>query len=129
VRPGLLALIILCCALVMGACVRRVHDYTFAVTGLVTAQDGRPLEDAEVTLLVDAPVYEGVTALKSQRLLTNGNGAFMFMYLTGNASTKYSLTIRKEGFEPQTLSGSSPPAAHHSIRLKKAEKTEPSNSR
>jgi hypothetical protein len=78
------------------------------------------LEGVEVILQVDSSVYAGVTALKSQRLLTNNNGTFIFMYLTGNVSTKYSLTIRKEGFEPQTVLGSSPPATHHAIRLKKA---------
>jgi Carboxypeptidase regulatory-like domain len=102
------------------ACVRHVHDYTFDVTGFVTAEDGSPWEGVEVILQVDSSVYAGVTALKSQRLLTNNNGTFIFMYLTGNVSTKYSLTIRKEGFEPQTVSGSSPPATHHAIRLKKA---------
>ena len=123
VRSKLLTLVTLGCALLTAACVRRVHDYTFDVTGFVTAEDGSPLEGVEVILQVDSPVYAGVTALKTQRLLTNNNGTFIFMYLTGNVSTKYSLTIRKEGFESQTVSGSSPPVAHHAIRLKKADKT------
>jgi len=109
--------------LITAACVRHVHDYTFAVTGFVTTEDGQPVQGAEVTLRVAAPVYEGITALESKRLFTNSNGSFVFMYLTGNASTKYSITIHKEGLESQTLSGSSPPAAHHTIRLKNAEKT------
>ena len=119
-----LAIIATCFVLFAAACVRRVHDYTFSVTGFVTADDGQPLQGAEVTLELDAPVYEGITALKTKRLLTSANGSFVFMYLTGNATTKYKLMVRKEGFESQTLSGSSPPAEHHTVRLKKAEKTE-----
>jgi hypothetical protein len=122
-RNKLLTVLSLGCALLTAACVRRVHDYTFDVTGLVTAEDGSSLEGVEVILQVDSPVYAGVRALKSQRLLTNNNGTFIFMYLTGNVSTKYSLTIRKEGFEPQTVSGSRPPPARHAIRQKKADKT------
>jgi hypothetical protein len=123
VRHKFPAIIAICFVLFAAACVRRVHDYTFSVTGFVTADDGQPLQGAEVTLELDAPVYEGIAALKSKRLLTNTNGSFVFMYLTGNATTRYRLTIRKEGFESQTLSGSSPPAEHHTVRLKNAQKT------
>lgn len=114
-----LALLVGICTLLPAGCLRRVHDYTFAVTGCVTADDGSPLEDMQVVLQVDAPVYEGITAVKTQRIVTN-NGGFIFMYLTGNPSTKYTVTVSKDGYETQTVSGSSPPAGHHTVRLKKA---------
>jgi len=50
----------------------------------------------------------------------------MFMYISHKRGVKYSLTVRKEGFEPQTVLGSSPPAGNHMIRLKKAAVTVPS---
>jgi Carboxypeptidase regulatory-like domain len=115
----LLAFLVGSCTLLPAGCVRRVHDYTFSVTGYVTADDGSPLEDVQVVLQVDAPVYEGITPLKTQRIVTN-NGGFIFMYLTGNLSTKYTVTVSKDGYETQTVSGSSPPAGHHTVRLKRA---------
>ena len=33
----------------------------------------------------------------------------------------YTITVTKDDFEPQTVSGSAPPAVDHTIRLKKAE--------
>jgi len=84
----------------------------------VSAEDGSPLEDVQVVLQVDAPLYGGITAVKTQQIVTN-NGGFIFMYLTGNPSTKYAVTVSKDGYETETVSGS-PPAGHHTVRLKKA---------
>ena len=50
---------------------------------------------------------------------TNSTGGFVFGYISHEPGVKYTLTVRKEGFEPQTVSGSTPPAGHHTIRLKK----------
>ena len=97
---------------------RRVRDYVFDVVGSVAAEDGSPLEGVEVILQVETPVYEGVTPVKAQRLVTN-KGAFIFMCLSHSAATKYTITVRKEGFQPQTLSGTAPPTGHHEIRLRK----------
>ena len=105
-------------SLLNAACVRRVHDYTFAVTGYVTTDDGSALQDVEVVLQVEDPVYAGVTAIKTERILSK-DGGFVFMYLTGSAITKYTVTVSKDGFESQTVAGSSPPAGHHTIRLRK----------
>jgi hypothetical protein len=75
----------------------------------------------EVLLQVDTLVYAGVKALKTEQIVTD-NGGSVFMYLTGMPSTKYTVTIRKDGFETQTVFGTAPPDGHHTIRLKKAEK-------
>jgi hypothetical protein len=118
-RKRLTLLALGCALLVAGCAARRVsHDYVFGVTGVVTAEDGAPVQDAEVTLGVSGPVYEAVTPVKTVMRLTNSIGGFVFMYISGESGVKYTLTVRKEGFEPQTVSGSAPPEGHHTIRLK-----------
>ena len=101
-------------------CQGRSHDYIFGVTGVVTAEDGAPVKDAEVTLDVNGPVYKAVTLIKSVKCSTNDTGGFVFMYISHEPGVQYTLTIRKDGLEPQTVSGSAPPAGHHTIHMKKA---------
>ncbi len=117
----ILTLLAVSCPLLVVACAARVrvHDYSFDVIGFVAAEDGAPLLNVEVILQVDTPIYEGMTPVKSQRLVTD-KGAFIFSGLSHNSVTKYTLTVRKEGFEPQTVSGSAPPDGHHTIRMKRA---------
>jgi hypothetical protein len=98
---------------------RRVRDYTFDVTGTVAADDGTPLQDVEVVLQVDTPAYEGVTPATTQQIVTS-KGAFIFRCLSHSSSTKYTVTVRKEGFESQTVSGTAPPNGNFTIRLKSA---------
>lgn len=100
-------------------CPARVKDYTFDVTGTVSADDGTPLQDVEVILQVDKPVYEGVNSVNTQRVVTS-KGAFIFRCLSHSQSTKYTVTVRKDGYEPQTVSGTAPPNGDFTIRLKKA---------
>jgi hypothetical protein len=97
----------------------RVRDYTFGVMGTVSAEDGTALQDVEVVLNVDPPVYEGVTPVKTQRIVAS-KGAFVFRCLSGSASTRYSVTFRKDGYETQTISGAAPPDGNYTIRLRKA---------
>jgi hypothetical protein len=98
---------------------RQSRDYAFGITGVVTAEDGTPLQGAEVILKVNGQVYVGVEPLKTERCLTNSTGGFVFMHNSHERGVKYDVTVRKEGFEPQTVSGNVPPAGHHTIRLKK----------
>jgi hypothetical protein len=100
-----------------GACMRR--DYVFAVTGVVTEEDGAPLKGAEVSLDVRGRVYEAVTPVKEGRRLTDDSGGFAFTYISHDTGVGYSVAVRKDGFEPSRVSGVAPPAAHHSIRLKR----------
>jgi hypothetical protein len=86
---------------------------------MVTAEDGTPLQDVEVTLETNGPVYKGVALVRTEQQHTS-TGGFVFMYLSHERGVKYTVTARKQGFEPQTVSGSAPPAGHHTIRLKKA---------
>ena len=111
-----------CALLVLGCAARRVrmHDYVFGVTGLVTAEDDTPIVGAEVTLEVNGPVYEAITLVKTVKSSTDSGGGFVFAYLSHKRGVSYSLTIHKEGFEPQTVSGSAPPDGHHTIRLNRA---------
>lgn len=102
---------------------RPVHDYIFSITGVVTAEDRTPLQDAEVNLDVNGPVYEGVTLIKTVKRTTDDTGGFVFTYTSHQRGVKYTITVRKEGFEAQTVSGSAPPDGHHTIRTKKHSST------
>jgi len=97
-----------------------VHDYIFAINGVVTAEDGTPTKDAEITLEVNGPVYNGVELIKTVKAMSDDTGGFVFTYMSHKRGVKYSITVRKDGFEPQTILGASPPASHHTIHLKKA---------
>jgi hypothetical protein len=105
--------------LASGCAARRSHDYIFSVTGVVTAEDGSPLGDAEITFEVNGKVYEAITPVKTVNRLTDNTGGFVFTYISHERAVRYTVTATKEGFEPQTVSGSAPPAGHHTIRLKK----------
>lgn len=110
-------------------CLARVKDYTFDVTGTISADDGTALQDVEVVLQVDTPIYEGIKPVNTQRVVTS-KGAFIFRCLSHSRPTKYTVTVRKDGYEPQTVSGTAPPNGDFTIRLKKAgggEKSEGKN--
>lgn len=96
------------------------HDYIFGIHGVVTTEDGTPIQGAEIALEVDGPVYKGVELIKTAKCATDDKGDFSFMYISHKRGVKYSISVRKEGFKSQTLSGSSPPPSQHSIRLKTA---------
>ena len=115
-KVGMLMLLVLGCAAV---CPARVKDYTFDLTGTVSAEDGAALQNVEVVLQLDTPVYEGVKPVNTQRLVTS-KGAFIFRCLSHSSSTKYTVTVRRDGYEPQTVSGAAPPDGNFTIRLKKA---------
>src|SRR5260370_9893777 len=108
----ILTLLAVSCPLLVVACAARVrvHDYMFDVTGVVTSEDGTPIKDAEVTLEVNGPVYEAVTLVSTVKRSTDGTGGFVFTYISHKRGVEYSLTFRKEGFEPQTVLGTAPPA-------------------
>jgi hypothetical protein len=120
--------LIFSCAL-MPTAARGVRDRTFDVIGTVSADDGTPLQDVEVTLRVDPVIYEGIAPVSVQRIVTS-KGAFIFKCLTHSASTKYSVTVHKDGYEPQTVSGTAPPNGSFTIRLRKVsteDHTKPEN--
>ena len=68
---------------------------------------------------MNGPVYEAIAPVKTVSRLTDANGRFIFMYISHETGVKYTITVSKHGFETQTVSGSSPPAAYHAIRLRK----------
>jgi len=103
--------------LVSGCLVQTIHDYGFGVTGVVAAEDGAPVEDAEVTLEVKGVVYEALTPLKTAIHQTDALGKFFFMYISHERSVEYTITIRKRGFEPKTIEGSSAAQAATSLLI------------
>jgi hypothetical protein len=108
-----------CALLIAASAPGRRHDYFFTVTGYVAAEDGAPLQDVEVILEVDTPIYEGLKPVKTERLVTS-KGAFFFACISHTRTTKYTVTVRKDGFEPQRVTGSAPPDGQFRIRLKRA---------
>ncbi len=96
-----------------------VRPWLCTFDGRLRVQDRAPLQDVAITLEVNGPVYEAITPVKTVKHLTNGTGGFMFMYISHERGVKYTLTVHKDGFEPQSVSGSSPPAGNHVIRLKR----------
>jgi hypothetical protein len=116
-----MTILLLVLAVATSSCaVRRSHDYTFGVTGIITTQDGSSIEGAEVVLDVYGPVYAGVAPVHSERLRTDSTGGFVFMHISHERGVKYMLTVQKAVFEVQTITGHAPPDEHHTIRLKKA---------
>jgi|HubBroStandDraft_6_1064221.scaffolds.fasta_scaffold340342_2 hypothetical protein len=119
---GLLAWLLVAFTIASSVCESSpspTHDYIFSVTGVVNTEDGMPLQDAEITLEAKEPVYKGVELIKTAKYMTDKTGGFVFMYISHRRGVNYTLTVRKEGFEPLTVSGSAPPAGNHVIRLKK----------
>jgi hypothetical protein len=98
----------------------QAKDYVFSITGIVTTESGAPLEGADVKLETDSPVYKGITAVQTVTVSSNNTGGFVFMYTSHSRGVKFSITVRKDGFEPKTVTGVSPPAAHEQIRLEKS---------
>lgn len=69
---------------------------------------------------MNGPVYEAITQVKTVKQLTNITDELVFMYISHERGVKYTPTVHKEGFEPETVSGSSPLAGNHVICLKRA---------
>jgi phosphohistidine swiveling domain-containing protein len=115
----LLVLASLIFVLVYEARPTSVHDYIFSITGVVTAEDGTPVQGAEITLEVNGPVYKGVEPIKTVKLMTDNTGGFVFMYISHKRGVKYTITVYKQGFAPVTVSGNSPPTANHVVRLQR----------
>ena len=119
-RVKLLVLCLLIFRLASEARPMPVHDYIFGVTGVVKGEDGQAVPGAEIILQVTDPVFKGTELVKTAKRVTDDGGGFVFTYLCHKREVKYTVTVRKEGFEPQTVTGSAPPAGHHTIRLKRA---------
>jgi hypothetical protein len=95
------------------------HDYIFATHGVVKTNDDTPIQGAEIALELDGQVYKGVELIKTVKSATDHNGEFSFVYMSHKRGVKYRISISKEGFDSQMLSGSSPPASNHIVHLKK----------
>lgn len=108
------------CALGRQRSPEYVDDYMFDVEGTVLTEDGHPASGATVTLSVqNVVVYEAVTPVKTTKATTDEKGQFRFMYLAHEPEVTYTLTVEKDGYSKQTVAGTTPPPATHSIRLTK----------
>jgi hypothetical protein len=103
-----LALVLLLIGLPGCAARRTTADYVFSLAGVVQTQDEAPLQGANVTLEVNGPVYEAIDLVRKRHVVTTENGGFVFAYISHQEGVKYTITVHKEGFEPQTLSGAAP---------------------
>lgn len=121
----LLALLILGVQVLASTCQaqfgQRVKDYNFTVSGAVITEDDARIQDADVTLELNVPVYNGVTPLKAIHVKTTASGAFVFAYLSHQQEVKYTLSVHKTGFESVVINGSCPPPGKHVIRLKRTD--------
>ena len=118
------SLVICGVATMLGSCASRtsppqVHDIMLSVWGTVTTTEGEPVPGAQVALTLQRAVYDATTPVTKAEHTTDALGRFIFTYIAHDASVPYSLSVSKEGFAPQTITASVPPAAGHSIRLSK----------
>ena len=112
-------LVFLVLTIVSGCAARRItKDYVFSVTGTVETQDELGLQGADVTLELNGPVYEAVDLVRTRHIFTSDKGWFVFAYISHELAVRYTITVRKEGFEPLTISGAAPPNRNHVIKLK-----------
>jgi hypothetical protein len=82
-RKALTLLFLGSIVLASGCAVRRIYDYIFfSVSGMVSAEDGSPLGDAEITLEVNGPVYEAVEPVKTVGRLTDSTAGLVFTYIS-----------------------------------------------
>jgi hypothetical protein len=103
-----------------------VHDYVFNVTGVVKTAEGTAVQDARITLQLNGAADHGGTPPKTITVSTDRLGGFSFnFFVSRKRGVKYTLTVQKEGFEPATVSGSSPPPQNHVIQLHKMMRPEP----
>jgi Carboxypeptidase regulatory-like domain len=102
-RVKLLVLYVLMFGLASAAGATHVPDYIFSISGVVTTEDKTPIKNAEITLKVDGPVYKGTELITIVKSVTDDTGGFAFMYMSHKRGEKYTITVRKEGFEPQTV--------------------------
>jgi hypothetical protein len=100
-------------------CAVRTRDYRFGITGVVTSEDGTPIENADISLDVFGPVYSGVATVRTQHLETDNSGGFVVMHTSHRTGVKYTLTVQKPGFQTEKISGNAPPDQHHKIPLKR----------
>ena len=101
----------------------RSHDYILGITCVVVDDTGRPIEGADVLLQLSRVAYQAITPVSDDRKTTSDSGGVVFMYITHELSTPYTLTARRTGYQEATVSGvaaSGPSGVHHRIALARA---------
>src|ERR1700721_2051959 len=75
----------------------RTQDYDFGVTGIVTSEDGTPIQNAEAVLALNGPVYDGVELIKRVQHKTSDAGGFVFADISHKRGVKYTLSVHQQG--------------------------------
>jgi hypothetical protein len=97
---------------------RTVADYIVAVAGVVKDGDGQPVEGVQVTFEVSNTLYDAITPVRRQALVTDAAGRFMMnMLISHQPSNPYRLRFEKTGFVTQTITGVAPPHQEHAVTL------------
>jgi hypothetical protein len=102
----------------------RAHDYILGVTCVVVDSDGQPVDGAEVSLRLGRLAYHAITPVHEESRTTAKGGGVVFLYTAHQASTPYTMTVRKAGYLEAEVSGLAGPATHHKITLAKIETDE-----
>jgi hypothetical protein len=113
-------LIVVVCSMGIAGCgrfVRTSHHTIFSVTGRVETTNGTPLSNAEITLELSRPVYDGITPVTSAQTKSDEHGGFRFVFIAHGQNIAYRLVCRQPGFNADTKFGKSPPAEHHICKL------------
>lgn len=53
------------------------------------------MQNAEITLEVNGPVYKVITPVKTAQQFTDNSGGLIFTYISHELGVKYTITVRK----------------------------------
>jgi hypothetical protein len=90
----------------------KIQDYPFGVTLHVADELDAPIADARVSLHTQRGSDEG-----TDERLTDESGGCVFMHVSGGSRVPFLLSVDKEGYASQTLSGVASPYAHLKVTL------------
>jgi hypothetical protein len=100
---------------------RRIHAHKRAYdvqrNGRVETTSGTPLSNAEITLELSRPVYDGITPVSTAQTKSDEHGGFKFVLVAHGQNIAYRLVCRQAGLVEDTKFGKSPPAEHHVCKL------------
>ena len=80
------------------ASIPRSNDYGISFTCAVVDEAGMPIAGAEVTLELGSTAYQGVEPTKGEKQVTPAAGFVVFMYITHELSSTYSIAVSKAGY-------------------------------
>ncbi len=113
--------VILLSALLMAvSCAHR--DYAFVAAGKVHERNGNALPDVKVTLKLKKPVFDVVTPVKEESVVTDKDGKFNFWFITDQRLQKYTLHFSKEGYNSFDVKSSEINIDNYFVEMEKINK-------